>query len=548
MTVSRTSPRLPTGAEILHDPRFNKGTAFTEAERDRLGIRGLLPPRVFTQAEQQARVLENYRAKTSDLEKYIFLIALQDRNECLFYSTVIDNIDEMMPIIYTPEVGEACRRYAHIFRRPRGLFISLKHLGRVEQVLRNWPEPEVGVIVVTDGERILGLGDLGANGMGIPIGKLTLYTVCSGVHPALCLPVTLDVGTNNSEFLSDPLYIGLRERRVAGEIYEEFVDEFVRAVQTVFPRAVLQFEDFGRSHAFSLLERYHDQVCCFNDDIQGTGGVALAGLLSALRITGGALEDQRVLFFGAGEGGVGMANIIVAAMEHVGLKREQARNHCWLFDSRGLVTKDRTDLEAHKHVYAHDAMPARDLLTAVKQLKPTVLIGASAQPQTFDQPVLQTMAQLNDRPIIFALSNPTSKAECTAEQAYVHTRGRAIFASGSPFKPLTVNGHHYVPGQGNNAYIFPGIGLGAIAAGATRITDEMFFVAATTLASLVSDASLESGCIYPPLTQIREVSAVIAEHVARLVHRRGLATRSEPEDVGAHVRSLIYDPTYPTYA
>lgn len=536
------------GSEFLHNPRFNKGTAFTEAERDALKIRGLLPPRVFTQKEQQARVLGNFRRKNSDLEKYIFMVALQDRNERLYYRTVIDNVAEMLPIIYTPTVGEACRLFGHIFRRPRGLYVSSADRGRVRQLLQNWPEEEVAVVVVTDGERILGLGDLGAHGMGIPIGKLALYTACAGIPPSLCLPVTLDVGTNNEVLLADPLYTGLPQRRLRGPDYDSLVDELLIAVQEVFPGVLVQFEDFATENALRLLDRYRDRICTFNDDIQGTAAVVLAGLLSAGRITGRSLKDQKILFYGAGAAASGIANLIVSAMQTEELSEEQSRGHCWFVDSKGLVVKNRADLAEHKKPYAHDYPFIADLPSAIQALRPTALIGVSAQPNSFTQSVLRAMAEINDQPIIFALSNPTSKSECTAEQAYAATGGRCVFAAGSPFAPVVHQGRRYVPGQGNNSYIFPGLGLGVLAAGSRRVTDSMFDAAARTLAGTVTEEALAHGLTYPPLESIREVSLGIAVAVARVAWQSGLATKPQPEDVTAYVRSLMYEPDYPSYA
>ena len=535
------------GVELLHDPVQNKGTAFTEEERDALGLRGLLPPHIHTMEEQVTRVLENFHREPTDLEKYIQMIGLQDRNETLFYRVVLDHIEEMMPIIYTPTVGQGCQEYGHIFRRPRGLYISADDRGRVAQVLRNWPNPDVRVIVVTDGERILGLGDLGAFGMGIPVGKLSLYTACAGVHPLLCMPVMLDVGTDNERLLNDLLYTGIRQRRLRGEAYDDLVDEFMTAVQEVFPNVLVQFEDFANVNAFRLLHKYRDQVCTFNDDIQGTGAVALAGLYSALRIRGGKLSQQKVLFLGAGEAAVGIANLIVAAMVGEGLSEEEARERCWLIDSGGLVVKSRAGLAPHKLPFAHDRAPLADLLAAVEALHPTAIIGVSGQHGAFTQHALEAMARLNDRPIVFALSNPTSKAECTAEQAYTWTEGRAIFASGSPFAPVTLAGKTYTPGQGNNAYIFPGVGLGAIACGARLVTDEMFFAAAHALAHQVSESDLEQGLIYPPLTDIREVSAAIAAAVAEVAYQRNLATQPRPADLLAHIEAQMYVPRYRSY-
>jgi malate dehydrogenase (oxaloacetate-decarboxylating)(NADP+) len=541
-------PILPRGEQLLHDPVLNKGTAFTEAERDALGLRGLLPPRVHTQESQLLRVLENLHHKPTDLERYIYLTSLQDRNETLFYRLIIDHIEEMMPLIYTPTVGQACQLYGHILRRPRGLFISALDRGRVAQLLQNWPYEDVRIIVVTDGERILGLGDLGADGMGIPVGKLALYTACAGIHPTRCLPVTLDVGTDNESLLRDPLYIGLQQPRSRGASYDELIDEFIAAVEGRFPRVLVQLEDFGTANAFRLLAKYRDRICTFDDDIQGTGSVALAGLYSALRLTGGALSDRRYLFFGAGEAGIGIADTIVAAMTAEGLPEAEARTRCWFVDSKGLVVKGRHDLAPHKRPYAHEHPFVADVRSAIEALEPAAIIGVSGVGGAFTRSVIEAMARRSERPIVFALSNPTSQAECTAEQAYSWTQGRAIFASGSPFDPVQFQGRTYVPGQGNNAYIFPGVGLGVIASASRRVTDEMFLVAARTLADQVSQADLEVGLIYPPLKKIREVSALIATAVAEVAYEHGLAQAPRPDNLPAYVRSQMYEPVYPNYA
>ena len=537
---------FPRGIELLRDPLLNKGTAFTERERDALGLRGLLPPHVLSQDEQADRVLKHLRRLPDDLEKFIALSALHDRNEALFFRIVCDNIDEMQPLIYTPTVGLACQQYGQILQRSRGLFIGANDRGRIAQVLRNWPH-NAGIIVVSDGERILGLGDLGANGMGIPIGKLSLYTACAGVHPALCLPIILDVGTNNTGLLNDPFYIGLRQRRLRGAGYDELVEEFVTAAQEAFPGVLIQFEDFANHNAFRLLKKYRDRICTFNDDIQGTAAMALAGILSALRITGGGLTDQKLLFLGAGEAAIGIANLVVSAMVAQGLSEPAARARCGMVDSRGLVVKSRADLSDEKRQYAQDHAPVGDFLAAVKALRPTAIIGVAAAGGTFTGEVLREMALINKRPIVFALSNPTSKSECTAEEAYRHTGGRALFACGSPFDPVTINATTFVPRQGNNSYIFPGVGLGAIASRAQRITDEMFMAAAHTLAHDVTESDLEQGSLYPALPRIREVSAHIGTAVARVAYRNGLAAEREPEDIPAHVASQMYDPHYRSY-
>lgn len=534
----------PTGIALLREPLLNKGLAFSDEEREALGLRGLLPPRVLTQEQQVDRVLEQLRRLPTDLDKYMSLNALHDRNQALFFRVIHEHPDEMMPIIYTPTVGLACQRYSEIYQRPRGIFISAHDRGRVAEVLRNWPRRDVRVIVVTDGERILGLGDLGANGMGIPVGKLALYTACAGVAPELCLPVTIDVGTNNEDLLADPIYIGLNERRLRGEAYDALIDEFMTAAREEFPDCVVQFEDFANANAFRLLAKYRDRQCCFNDDIQGTASVALAGLYSALRVTGAPLQEQRILFLGAGEAATGIADLAVAAMESEGLSQADARRRCWLVDSKGLVVASRTDLVEHKQHYAHDHPPAADFLAAVQALRPTAIIGVAAAGKAFTREVVEAMARINARPIIFALSNPTSKAECTAAEAYQWSDGRALFACGSPFGPVQYAERTFVPRQGNNAYIFPAVGLGLIATGATRVTDGMFLVAARTLAAQVTDEDLDQGSLYPPLTAIRRVSARIAAAVAEEVYVEDFATVPRPADLLAHVEAQMYEPTY----
>jgi malate dehydrogenase (oxaloacetate-decarboxylating)(NADP+) len=539
-----TEREVPRGIQLLNDPDHNKGTAFTDEEREALGLRGLLPPRVNTMEEQVQRALGNIRRAQTPLGRYMKMIALLDRNERLFYRVVIDNLEELMPIIYTPTVGKACLEYCRIFRRPHGVFISARDSGSVEALLANWPGPDVRVIVVTDGERILGLGDLGGNGMGIPVGKLALYTACAGIHPSHCLPVLLDTGTDNASLRDDPLYIGLRQPRLRGAAYDALVEEFVQAVQRRFPRALIQFEDFSNRNAFRLLTRYRERVCAFNDDIQGTGAVALAGLLTAARITKVPLEEQRLLFLGAGEAGTGIADLVVATTRERGLAEEEARRRCWFVDSRGLVVSSRQDLAEHKRPYAHEHAPVAEFLQAIEALEPTAIVGVCGRPALFTRPVLEAMARLNDRPVVFALSNPTSNAECTAEQAYAWTGGRAVFASGSPFAPVSLGERTFVPGQGNNAYIFPGVGLGIAACQARRVTDEMFLAAAGALARQVSDEDLASGCIYPRLTRIREVSAAIAVAVAEVAFARGLAGIEPPADLEAIIRAQMYDPRY----
>jgi malate dehydrogenase (oxaloacetate-decarboxylating)(NADP+) len=540
-------PERRRGIALLRDPALNKGTAFSEAERDVLGLRGLLPTQVITQEAQVERILENLRRQPDPLEKYVALEALHNRNEALFYRVIADHPDEMVPIIYTPTVGLACQKFGHIYQRPRGMFITAADRGRMAQVLRNWPYRDVAIIVVSDGERILGLGDLGASGMGIPIGKLSLYTACAGIPPTQTLPVLLDVGTNNPTLLDDPLYLGLKQRRISGAEYDAVVEEFIAATQEVFPGVLVQFEDFANHNAFRLLAKYRERICTFNDDIQGTAAVALAGLFSALRITGGRLIDQKVLFLGAGEAATGISDLIVSAMRAQGLAEAEARQRCWLVDSRGLVVASRDGLAEHKKPYAHAHPEVAEFPAAVEALRPTAIIGVAAVGGTFTEPVLRSMAKHNPRPIVFALSNPTSKSECTAQEAYRWTAGRALFASGSPFDPVAYEGQRFVPRQGNNSYIFPGVGLGAIASRARHVSDAMFLAAAEALAATVSEADLAQGSLYPPLVAVREVSAQIGAAVANVAYAQGLAGAPEQKDLLAFVRSRMYDPRYKSY-
>ena len=541
-------PELHRGVKILHDPVRNKGTAFTDAERDYLKLRGLLPPRKHSPAEQELRVLNNVREKPTDLERYLYLVALQDRNETLFYRVLMNNIEEMMPLIYTPTVGKACQEFQHIYRASRGVYVSYEDRGRVREILQNWPHKEARIIVVTDGERILGLGDLGADGMGIPIGKLSLYTACAGIHPTHCVPVMLDVGTNNEALLNDPLYIGLERRRVRGEGYDELIDEFITAANEVFPGILIQLEDFANINAFRLLAKYKDRACLFDDDIQGTGAVAVSGIIAALRTTGGKLADQKLLFLGAGEASIGVADTFVAALNEEGIAPEQARKKCWFVDTQGLLVADRQEIAVHKRPYAHEHQHIASMLEAINALKPTAILGFSGRPGMFTQDVVSAMAGINERPIVFALSNPTSKAECTAEQAYGWSDGRAIFASGSPFDPVDLGNKTFVPAQGNNVYIFPGVGLGVIASRARRVTDEMFLAAAHSLADQVTEQDLERSRVYPSLSRIREVTALIARDVARIAYANGLADREEPDDILADIYQHMYRPVYPHYA
>lgn len=547
MKSKKISVPKERGVKIIHNPVRNKGTAFDKRERKILGLRGLLPPRILDQDEQSLRIMENFHKKPDDLERYIYLTSLQDRNENLFYRVVIDHLETIMPIIYTPTVGQACQNYGHIYRRSRGLYLSYEDRGHFREILRNWPHPDARIIVVTDGGRILGLGDLGLNGMGIPIGKLSLYTACAGIHPTSCLPITIDMGTDNKALLEDPSYLGLQQRRVGKSEYEQVLDEFVEAVQEVFPKALIQLEDFATKNAFSFLHRYRDKVCLFDDDIQGTAAVALAGVFSALRITGGSLQNQRFLFLGAGEAGIGIGDIITAALVEEGLSEKEARHHSWFVDSRGLVCASRDDLAEHKQPYAHEHEPVQSFQEAVRQLQPTAIIGVSGQPGKFNEEVIRLMSELNERPIIFALSNPTANSECTAEEAYAGSDGRAIFASGSPFDPVEYKGNTFYPGQGNNAYIFPGIGLGTVYSEARLVTNRMFMEAARVVADCVSDEERQAGRIYPELNRIREVSARIAAAVARVAVEQGLSNQPLPEKLEEEIQEFMYEPSYPVH-
>ena len=532
------------GRALLNDARHNKSTAFTHEERERFGLRGLLPAAVCGQDTQLRRMLENLRRKEHDIEKYIALRALEGRNERLFYRALIEHTEELLPLVYTPTVGQACREFAHIFRQSRGLYVTPDDRGVVRALLDNWPERDVRVIVVTDGERILGLGDLGANGIGIPIGKLSLYTAFAGIDPSQCLPVQLDVGTNNRELREDPLYLGWNHERIVGEDYDALVDEFVKAVQEAFPKALIQFEDFLTPNAYSLLGRYRNEVLCFNDDIQGTAAVSLAGVYASTRITGARFEDLRVMFLGAGSAATGIGDLMTLALADTGLAPEEARRRLWFVDVHGLVVEGRDDLMPHNLPYAHAHEPM-GFVEAIRTIRPHVLIGATGHAGTFTQEVLEAMSEINERPVIFALSNPTSKAECTPEQAYRWSEGRAIFASGSPFGPVQIeDGRTLHPAQGNNAYVFPGIGLGAIGCEARRVTDEMFLAAARALADEVSEQDLAKGSIYPPLSRIRDLSLSVATRVAEVGYATRNARFPRPDDLKAHLADSMYQPYY----
>lgn len=531
------------GADLLRNPQLNRADAFTQEERDEKGLRGLLPPAVTTKELQVQRMLALLDRCPTALDKFLMLDSLHTTDEDLYFKLLIEHIDDFMPVVYTPTVGEVCQKFSHIYRYPRGAFISINDKGRVGEIIDNVPNEEVDVIVVTDGQRILGLGDLGVNGMGIPCGKLSLYTACAGIAPEKTLPVTIDVGTNNQDNLNDPLYLGLRHARVSGEAYDELIEEFMTEARRRWPNVLIQFEDFGNNHAFDLLERYKDKCLCFNDDIQGTATVAVTGVYSALRVTKQKLADQRFLFLGAGEAATGIAELLVDAMVAEGMDRAEALKHCCLFDSKGLVTSTRGDKLAHNKVpFAHDLPNCKTFIEAVRALRPTGVIGVAAQPGAFNAEVLHEMAEINERPIVFALSNPTSRAECNAETAYRETNGRALFASGSPFAPVALGDKTFVPRQGNNSYVFPGLGLGAVFAQARCMPTGMFLAASRALAEFVSESDLEQGSLYPPLSMVREVSVKIGATVAQYAYDNGLANNERPEDLEAAVRAFMYDP------
>lgn len=536
--------KSPTGMDLIQNPRLNKGTAFTKKEREEYKLRGLLPDAVTTLDTQKKRVLNNIRRKKYDIERYIFLSGLQNRNERLFYRVIIDNIKELMPIIYTPTVGQACQEFAHIFRQTRGIYITQEDKGFIKEILASWTDKDIRLIVVTDGERILGLGDLGANGMGIPIGKLSLYCACAGIQPDQCLPVTIDVGTNNDNLRNDPLYLGVnKERTLSEQDYLGLVDEFVSSVQEVFPLSLIQFEDFLTPQAYKLLNIYKEKVLCFNDDIQGTAAVALAGVYATTRISGVDFKDLRVMFLGSGSAATGIGDLIYAAFLKEGVSPEEAKKKLNFINRNGLVVSSQDNLAEHVKPYAQNK-PSMTLEEAIKDIQPHVLIGATGSPGAFTENIIKLLSSIYTRPAIFALSNPTSHAECTAEQAYAWSKGKAIFASGSPFSPVIYENKTFIPGQGNNAYVFPGLGLGAIACAAKHLTDDMFLAAARTLSNLVTDEDLDHGSIYPDLTKIREVSLAIAIAVAEVAYSTNIAQLPRPSDLSAHIKGIMYNPEY----
>ena len=549
------------GQMLLDHALLNKGSAFTEEERREFGLLGLLPPHVSTVDEQVKRNYANFLHQETDLERYIFLVSLQDRNETLFYRLLKEYISEMMPVIYTPGVGVASQHYSHIYRRPRGLYISYPHRAEMTRILANAPNPEVVVIVVTDGERVLGLGDLGIGGMGIPVGKLALYTLCAGINPATTLPVILDVGTDNQDLLQDPLYLGWRHERVRGHDYDDFIEAFVRGVVARFPDSLLQWEDFARQNARRLLDRYRDQLCTFNDDIQGTGAVTLAGLLAAVKVIGGRLGEQRMVMFGAGSAATGIAEQIVTAIVSDGFSEREAKAALWLVDVGGLVHDGRDDLEVISRPYAQPcerisawkaANPNRvTLADVVGNVRPSILIGLAAQPGAFTEAIVKEMARHCSRPIVFPLSNPTSRSEATPADLLAWTNGRAIVATGSPFPdvpPMTSeDARPRRIGQCNNAYVFPGVGLGVIASGARRVRQEMFLVAAHTLAEMSPLLLDPAGSLFPSLTEIRDVSRQVALAVGAEAQRLGVAETTTQAELERRIRAEMWEPRYARY-
>jgi malate dehydrogenase (oxaloacetate-decarboxylating) len=540
-----------TGQRLLDNPLLNKGSAFSRDERREFDLLGLLPAHSSTVEEQLARTYENYQRKETDLERYVFLTALQDRNETLFYRLLLEHISEMTPIIYTPTVGEGCRQYSHLFRRPRGLYVSYPHRDEISVLLDNAPSETVEVIVVTDGERILGLGDLGVGGMGIPIGKLSLYSLCAGIHPAATLPIMLDVGTDNRELLDDPLYLGWRHPRVRGQEYDDFIEAFVAAVGQKFPRVLLQWEDFSKHNAARLLERYRDRLCTFNDDIQGTGAVTVAGLLAAMKLLDSKLGEQRILILGAGSSAIGISDQIVAAMLQEGYSAHDAKQKLWLVDSKGLVHTGRTNLEDSKRRYAQpiERMGGLDpagfsFFDVVRKAQPTILIGTSGQHGAFSEEIIREMAKHVERPVIFPLSNPTSKSEATPSELLQWTEGRALIATGSPFQPTSYAGRSIKVGQCNNVFIFPGVGLGVIASGANRVTDAMFSAAARVLSEFSPALTDPDAPLYPPLESVREISRKVAVAVGIEAQQAGLAEITSRDELEQNVRDKMWRPHY----
>lgn len=532
------------GIDILHDPAMNKSTAFTEEEREKFGLVGLVPDVIESENLQLRRVMQQLEHKSTDLERYIYLISLLDHNETLFYRTIMSDPVRFLPIVYDPTIAEACLKFGQIFRRPRGMYLSITQKGRVKEILRNWPVKDVRIICVTDGGRILGLGDLGANGIGIPIGKLQLYTAVGGVPPQGLLPLYLDAGTNNQTLLNDPLYLGLRQSRPSTEELYAFVDEFVNAVQDVFALCCIHFEDWTGNDAINLLARYRNQVCCYNDDMQGTAAIALAGIMSALKVTGHKLKDQRILFLGAGSAGIGIANLLVTAMVLEGLSLKQAQAQISMFDVNGLLEPSRKDIFDFQLPYAHPHEPTKDFVTAILSIKPNAIIGVSTVGKAFTQQVVEVMSDLNERPIIFALSNPTDHAECSAQEAYNWSKGKALYAAGVQFPPVQYDGQTFLPGQANNSYVFPAIGMAIYATQAKRVIDEMFTEAARAISDQVTPDQINQGLLFPLQSNILEIEINTAIRVAKVIFDHNLARVPQPPDLEAFIRSYVYKPEY----
>jgi malate dehydrogenase (oxaloacetate-decarboxylating)(NADP+) len=532
------------GIAVLQDPKLNKSTAFTEAEKEALGLVGLVPDVTETEDLQLRRVNLQLAQKPTDLERYVYLMNLLDHNETLFYRTLMSDPARFLPIVYDPTIGEACLKFGHIYRQPRGMYLSITRRGKVRDVLKNWPEKDVRFICVTDAGRILGLGDLGANGMGIPIGKLQLYTACAGVPPQYLLPMYLDAGTNNEQYLHDPLYLGMRRTRPSTNELYSFVDEFVQAVQEVFPKCCIHFEDWTGVDAVHLLQRYRDKYCVYNDDVQGTAGIVLAGMINAAKIKGKRLSDEKYLFLGAGSAGIGLADLLCSAMVQEGLTLKQAQSRVYMFDIDGLLEDTRTDLVDFQKPYAHKHAPTRDFVAAIESIKPTTIIGVSTVGGTFTQKIIEAMSRINDRPVVLALSNPTEHAECTPEQAYTWSKGKAIYAAGVQFPPVQYEGQTFLPGQANNFYIFPAVGMAIFATEASRVTDEMFIEAARAVADQVPSELLKQGLLYPLQSNILEIEIQTAARVADLAFASGLARVPRPNDTVAFIRQHVYEPEY----
>jgi len=532
------------GIELLHDPSLNKSTAFSDAEKQALGIVGLVPDVTETEELQLQRVMMQLGHKNTDLERYIYLINLLDHNETLFYRTVMSDPARFLPIVYDPTIGEASLKFGHIYRQARGMYLSIARRGEVKDILKNWPQKDVRFICVTDGGRILGLGDLGANGAGIPIGKLQLYTACAGVPPQYLLPMYLDAGTNNEQYLNDPLYLGLRKTRPPTADLYSFVDEFVEAVQEVFPKCCIHFEDWTGADAVHLLQRYRDKVCVYNDDVQGTAGITLAGMINAAKLKGTKLNDEKYLFLGAGSAGIGLANLLCSALVAQGMGLKEAQSRVYMFDINGLLEASRTDLLDFQKPYAHQHAPTRDFVAAIESIKPTTIIGVSTIGGAFTQKVIESMSRINERPVILALSNPTEHAECTPEQAYTWSKGKAIYAAGVQFAPVHYNGQTFLPGQANNFYIFPAVGMAIFATQAKRVTDEMFIEAGQAVADQVPSELLKQGLLYPLQSNVLETEIQTAARVAKLVFDAGLAGVARPTDMVAFIREHVYTPEY----